>query len=142
MIVPVWAREAFDDRIQPILKTSCLPCHDEKTRTSGFSIKDLESVLAGGARHGAAVKAGRPEESPLVRLLRGTIKPQMPLGQALAENEIVAIEEWIRGLKPESGVSSESGKPVNWVMDQLWAGESKPESAGLCRNPGFARSAS
>jgi len=116
MIVPAWAGEVFEDRVHPILKTSCLPCHDGKTRTSGFSVMDLDSVLAGGARHGKAVKNGQPSESPLIRILRGQIKPQMPLGRALAENEIVAIEEWIRGLKPETGVSSASGKSRYWAF--------------------------
>ena len=134
MIVPVWAREEFDDRIHPIFKASCLPCHDEKTRTSGFSVKDLESVLAGGARHGAAVKAGRPAESPLAQMLRGTIKPQMPLGRALAENEIAAIEEWIRGLKPESGVSSESSKSRYWAFVKP-----APQAPPAVKSPGWVK---
>lgn len=134
MMVPVWAQDGFDARIHPLLKASCHPCHDERTRTSGFSVKDLESILAGGARYGAAVKAGRPAESPLAQMLRGTIKPQMPLGRALAENEIVAIEEWIRGLKPESGVSSESSKSRYWAFVKP-----APQAPPAVKRPGWVK---
>ena len=116
MVTRAWAREDFGEKILPILATNCLPCHDERTRTSGFSVKDLQSVVAGGARHGPAVKSGQPSESPLIQILRGQIKPQMPLGRALAEGEIAAIEEWIRGLKPESTSTSGSGQSSYWAF--------------------------
>ena len=76
----------------------------------------LDSVLAGGARHGKSVKNGQPSESPLIQILRGQIKPQMPLGRALAESEIVTIEEWIRGLKPESAATSTTSKSGYWAF--------------------------
>ena len=71
----------FELQVLPILKANCTPCHDETTRTSGFSIQTIESVIIGGNRRGAAVKAGLPAESPLLQLLRGQLKPQMPLGK-------------------------------------------------------------
>jgi hypothetical protein len=153
-VTRAWAREDFEEKILPILKTNCLPCHDDHTRTSGFSVKDLQSVVAGGARHGAAVKNGQPSESPLVQILRGQIKPQMPLGRTLAENEIAAIEEWIRGLKPESTSPSVSPQNRYWafvkpvrttppaVKNQQWIRNeidafvlSKLESQGLAPTP-------
>ena len=95
------ATETFTKEILPILKANCTPCHDENTRTSGFTVKDFTTVLAGGAKHGAAVKAGQPAQSPLVKILRGQIKPQMPFGKQLQENEITAIERWIEQLDAE-----------------------------------------
>ena len=70
---------------------------------SGFSIESLESILKGGARHGAAVEPGRPEDSPLVHLLRGRLTPRMPFDSSvsLPESDIAAIEAWIRDLKPD-----------------------------------------
>ena len=103
MLLPVAALAAvpgsFEQDVRPLLKANCLPCHDESTRTSGFSVNDLESVLAGGARHGPAVLPGKPAESPLVQLLRGEMKPQMPFGKVLMEPDIATIEGWIAGLE-------------------------------------------
>ncbi|MBM3803257.1 MAG: DUF1553 domain-containing protein [Acidimicrobiia bacterium] len=116
LIGPALAQGGFEDKVHPILQNRCLPCHDARTRTSGFSVAILDSVLAGGARHGRAVKNGQPSESPLIQILRGRIKPQMPLGQALAETEIVAIEEWIRTLKPESATTPAAAKGGYWAF--------------------------
>ena len=81
---------------------------------SGFSIESLESILKGGARHGAAVEPGRPEDSPLVHLLRGRLTPRMPFDSSvsLPESDIAAIEAWIRDLKPDV----EAG-----FRDEYWA---------------------
>ena len=54
------------EQVQSILNSNCLSCHNSEKRTGGFSVADLESVLEGGAKHGPAVIAGRPAESPLV----------------------------------------------------------------------------
>ena len=54
------AADTFETEIQPILRAKCSACHNSSTRTSGFSIASQETVLAGGARHGAAVSAGKP----------------------------------------------------------------------------------
>lgn len=92
----------FAETVLPILRSNCVPCHDQLTNTSGFSVATEKAVLAGGARHGSAVKPGNPEQSPLVQLLRGQLKPQMPFGKVLPESSIAAIENWIRGLKPDA----------------------------------------
>ena len=93
------AATTFEDTVQPILESNCLPCHGQSTLTSGFSIKDAESVIVGGARHGPAVRAGDPAGSVLIKALRGEMTPQMPLGEpALAEADVAAIEAWIRQL--------------------------------------------
>jgi hypothetical protein len=104
------AAATFEEKVLPILKSNCTPCHDQTAHTSGFSVQTMESVMTGGNRRGAAVKAGLPTESPLVQLLRGQLKPQMPLGKALPEAEIAVIEQWIRELKPEEGVVRASRK--------------------------------
>ena len=93
------AATTFEDTVQPILESNCLPCHGQATRSSGFSINDAESVIVGGARHGPAVRAGNPSGSVLIKALRGQVSPQMPLGKpALAEADVAAIESWIRQL--------------------------------------------
>ena len=96
--LPGRAAVDFQDEVLPVLQESCLPCHDRHTRTSGFSVESLDSILAGGARHGAAVMPGAPERSPLIQVLRGQMEPRMPLGRPFSEDRIRLIEQWIGGL--------------------------------------------
>src|SRR6185503_18044977 len=91
----------FDRSIAPLLANHCVQCHSEKTKISGFSVASLESVIAGGNKHGRAVVPGSPEKSPLVQLIRGQLLPAMPLGKTLAPADIAQIEDWMRNLRPE-----------------------------------------
>ena len=105
----------FERDVLPILRAKCLPCHDAHTQTSGFSVQDRNRVLAGGAKHGPAVRPGLPEKSPLVHMLRGRIQPRMPLQGDLSESEIRAIEAWIRRLEPEAADAT-SAEPPYWAF--------------------------
>ncbi len=91
----------FGESVEPILRRACNQCHNDSEKASGFSVASLETVLRGGARHGPAVVAGHPEQSPLVQLLKGELSPKMPLGGSLSDAEIEQIAEWVRGLDPE-----------------------------------------
>ena len=115
------------EQVQAILNSNCLSCHSNETRTGGFSVVNLESVLEGGAKHGPAVLAGQPAESPLVKVLRGEIQPQMPFGKSLADSDITLIERWIRELKPET--DSDSAPPL--VLPQTHP----PRSTGCAKQP-------
>src|SRR5439155_14477082 len=96
--LPNWAASPVEE----LLQKNCAECHSEKVRTSGFSVASLDAVLQGGNKHGAAVIAGHPERSPLVRLLKGDLAPRMPFGRELTAAEIASIEEWIRSLAPST----------------------------------------
>src|SRR5260370_42074128 len=90
----------FDEKIAPILKTACAPCHDDSTRSSGLSVLSKSGLMAGGARQGAAVTPGNPDQSVLLKMLRGQVAPRMPLnGQPLAGEKIEAIAGRIAGPK-------------------------------------------
>src|SRR4051812_18207781 len=85
-----------------LLRTRCAACHSEQTKSSGFSVSTSESILTGGSKHGPAVIPGHPEQSPLVKLLKGELQPKMPMGKELAPAEIAAVETWIRSLPPQA----------------------------------------
>ena len=122
------ADPVFERRIAPLFAAQCAECHSEKTRTSGFSVGNLQSVLEGGNKHGAAVVAGHPERSPLVKLLKGQLAPQMPLGKTLAATDLALIEGWIRDLRAPTPAPNEWSwpfrKPVQHeppaVIDKQW----------------------
>lgn len=103
---------SFEAQIAPILKQSCVPCHDEKTHSSGLSVITPKDLLTGGARHGAAIQPGKPDESILLKALRGQLKPQMPLGAPpLSADKIALIAAWITNLPP---AQTKSANPSTW----------------------------
>jgi cytochrome c553 len=134
LLVLAAAEEAgpFEQNIRPILNVRCGECHGAK-KTSGFSVASMESLLAGGNKYGRAVVEGHPEQSPLIKLVRGELTPRMPIGGSLSDAEISALESWIRTLKPQPGVTSPS--PL-WSL-QRPAKQEPPavQNAAWVRNP-------
>jgi mono/diheme cytochrome c family protein len=107
----------FDSAVKPLLAANCSPCHNDNTRTSGFSVDSLASVMAGGSRYGKAVQPGRPEQSVIVQILQGRLSPRMPMGKILPDAEVAQIAEWIRGLQPETGVQAKAEAPAKaWAF--------------------------
>ncbi|MEP7363877.1 MAG: PSD1 and planctomycete cytochrome C domain-containing protein [Acidobacteriota bacterium] len=104
----------FTSTIGPLLKANCGECHSAKAKTSGFSIDTMESVVAGGNKHGRAVVGGHPEQSPLVRLIAGELQPRMPMGKTLAEADVARISEWVRTL-PAAKVEQTAGRWWSFV---------------------------
>ena len=94
--------QEIDPAVSAILKANCAECHSDATRTSGFSVSSSGSVFAGGNKYGKAVIAGHPAGSPLLKLLRGELQPQMPMGKKLAGADIDRIEQWIRSLPAQA----------------------------------------
>ncbi|PYV07082.1 MAG: hypothetical protein DMG10_00140 [Acidobacteria bacterium] len=95
------------DHALAILQEHCGACHSDKSKTSGFSVSSSESIIAGGNKYGRAVVEGHPDQSVLIRILRGEIQPKMPLGKSLPEADLARIEEWILRLPP-------SAKAAEW----------------------------
>ena len=118
------AADTFETEIQAILRAKCCTCHNSSSHTSGFSIASQEAVLARGAGHGVAVSAGKPQASVLIRILKGYIKPQMPLGKSLSAEEIGKISAWISELTPELTKSDQKPywaftKPVKLAVSEV-----------------------
>ncbi|MBL8231921.1 MAG: DUF1549 domain-containing protein, partial [Bryobacterales bacterium] len=91
-----WARE-----IAPLLAEKCSACHSAKSKTSGYSVATRDAVIAGGNKYGKAVIGGHPEQSPLMKLLRGELAPKMPVGGELSKADVERLENWIRSMPAE-----------------------------------------
>ena len=106
------AASDFETRVLPVLEVNCASCHSPKVKTSGFSVATIEAVIAGGNKHGRAVVPGHPEQSALVKVLKGDIAPRMPFGKTLEDADMAVIEGWIRGLNPSQAAGA--GQPSLW----------------------------
>jgi mono/diheme cytochrome c family protein len=91
-----------------LFEARCVLCHGGPAPVMGLDLGDETGVLAGSTR-GAVVVPGDPEASELIRRLRGTSMPRMPLTGPpyLDDAEMAAVERWIAGLA--SGAVGEGG---------------------------------
>ncbi len=137
--MPALAQQAADPayftrRVEPILASSCLGCHNQKVKLGGLSMSTRETLLAGGKR-GPVVVPGKPAESRLLRVVRHETDLQMPPGRKLGDSDIATLEAWIAAGAAwgTSLAAKEPPKPNHWsfiapqrpplpvVKDAAWA---------------------
>ena len=83
----------FRQSVAPLLAGQCSACHSDKLKTSGFSVASVESVIAGGNKHGKAVIGGHPEQSPLVRMLKGELQPTFSNYRIVANRSLEELDD-------------------------------------------------
>lgn len=95
------AAASYED-IAPLLGRSCVLCHAGASAPLGLQLDSYEALLKGSAR-GPVVRAGDAAGSELIRRLRGSSLPRMPMTGPpfLAEAEISLFEAFVIGGMPK-----------------------------------------
>lgn len=98
--------------VAPIIAARCVMCHSGPTPPAGLSLESFDAVLKGGSK-GEVVKPGAPAESELMRRIRGTSQPRMPMTGPpfLSDREMATFEGWIAG-GLERGTAAAGGPPA------------------------------
>jgi hypothetical protein len=89
--------EFFEDKIRPVLVENCYKCHggDTEKIRGGLVLMSKAGVLEGGDS-GAAIVAGKPEESLLIQALRYTDPNSgMPPDGKLPDSVIADFVTWV-----------------------------------------------
>ena len=102
---------SYQRDIAPLLQDKCAACHNHTTRKGGLNLESYEALRAGGQR-GAAFVPGQSAASLLVKMLEGSVKPQMPLGDALSAAEIKLIKAWIDAGAPAATATNSEATPT------------------------------
>ena len=118
---------SFSKDIAPVIAAKCVQCHGSASRMSDLDLRTAEGLAKGG-KHGAAVVAGKPEESRLYRHLTGQVQPQMPFGSRLTDAQIGLFKGWIEAgskwesspLLTSSAASSGAGAPAFSAMQKRY----------------------
>ena len=103
------------EAIAPILARQCVVCHSGPNAAANLKLDSLDTLLKGG-RNGPIVTAGSPEASELIRRLKGSSQPRMPMTGPpfLAASEIDLFERWIKdGLQPGQTVQTTVAAPLS-----------------------------
>ena len=88
----------FEKKVRPLLAESCYSCHSNKAKKlkAGLLLDHGSTVLEGGDS-GPSVVPGDPDKSLLIEAVRyKNPDMQMPPKKRLAEEEIAALEEWVK----------------------------------------------
>lgn len=123
-VAPAQAQPTYAD-LAPILQAQCVMCHSGANAAAGLKLDTLEGLRAGSAR-GPVLRAGAGEASELVRRLRGTSTPRMPMTGPpfLADAQIAQFVAWIDAGMPAGApaatvapttVSPAPGEPVTYA---------------------------
>ncbi len=112
------AEADFDQHIFPLLDKHCIECHSADDADGGLNMETFAGLMKGG-ESGAAVAAGKAEESLLVKFLEGRSGVEgknrfMPPGKRehLKPDEIAIFKQWIlAGAKGPSTVAQKPAMP-------------------------------
>jgi len=87
----------YNDQVMPILRNSCLNCHNPDKKKAGLDLSTYQAALA-GSDNGKVLESGNPSGSLLVKCIKQTEDPKMPpKGDKLSDADIAVFEKWIAG---------------------------------------------
>jgi len=90
------AKVSYTEDIIPLIDFYCVECHGDRKVDGGYDMTTYENLFKAGDKHGPAIIAGEPDESPVVQYVRGILRPQMPKGDdPLLEEELHTLRMWI-----------------------------------------------
>ena len=113
--------------VAPILAQRCLMCHVGDNAPLGLKLDSFDNILK-GSNKGVVVKPADAAGSELIRRIKGTSLPRMPMTGPpyLNDAEIATIEKWVSAGLPKGGATNsaaasssvilpEAGKPVTYL---------------------------
>ena len=87
---------SFEREVMPLLEKRCNKCHYPEEQRGGLDLTRIATMLRGGDDLGPAIVPLKPDESPLIQVLTGAKKPEMPKkGEKLPAAEIELLRRWI-----------------------------------------------
>jgi Protein of unknown function (DUF1553)/Protein of unknown function (DUF1549)/Planctomycete cytochrome C len=131
----------FERSVRPVFIEHCSKCHDDNKQGNGLRLDSRDKLLEGGDS-GSAIVPGNPDESLLLEAIRQNGSLKMPPDYKLPNQQIEAIEHWIRSGAhwPKSDTTGPSAKELAWKNH--WAFQKvsapKPPSTGeptWCKTP-------
>ncbi len=137
--------ETFERKVRPIFAVVCLKCHGG-AKTSGGLRVDSRAALVAGGDSGPAIVPGDPGASLLIAAVRREGTLRMPPSGKLRQDEIAALEDWVRGgaiWPADSGSKSGRGESAgqHWAFLPVTETSPPPPPAGETLHPidGFLR---
>ncbi len=106
----------YEEHVLPILRSSCLKCHDADRARGGLDLSGYDAAMKGSSS-GEVLVAGDPDSSRLFGAVTHELEPNMPPGgERLPDPEIEVIRRWIAdGLVEKEGGRRQAVKATGIV---------------------------
>ena len=112
--------EFFESKIRPVLIENCYECHNSLDAAEGeFAVDHRQALLDGGAS-GVMLVPGKPNESPLLAILRHEVEGmEMPQGGPKLDDAVINdFRSWIAAgaidPRDEPPSAEEAAKATSW----------------------------
>ena len=145
---PLQAQEAVDYArdVRPLLVAHCIKCHGPDEQKSGLRLDAVATAIEGG-NSGAAIVAGKSDQSLLVKAITGadevSAMPPEEAGPRLSAEQIAVVRRWIdEGAKAPADDHPEPAKrrtSDHWSFQPIKRPE-LPAVAASASAPEFLRS--
>ena len=111
---------SFSNDIAPLLMSNCNGCHIGAMQASGNLTMDTFQQLLRGGDGGPIVVPGKPDDSTLIKMLKGIGGQRMPAGgrPPLEDSAITKIATWIKEGAKFDG--PEGNTPMEQVVNLAW----------------------
>ena len=86
----------YEDHVLPILRNSCLKCHNADKMKADLDISTY-AALMNGSGNGEIVAGGDPDSSLMYQVVTHAEEPTMPPNSKLGDKDIATIKAWIAG---------------------------------------------
>ncbi len=118
---------SFARDVAPILVDNCKGCHIAGRQAQGNFRMDTFAQFLRGGDSGKVIVSEKPDESLIVKKLKGESGQRMPAGgrPALSPEKIELISTWIREGAAFDGSSATSN--IETVVNQAWAAKASHE---------------
>jgi hypothetical protein len=113
----------FETKIRPVLAGTCFKCHGGEKTAHELKVNSREALLKGG-KSGAALVAGEPEKSLLLKAIRrdDDAASHMPPDKPLPKEVVADFERWLKLGAPwpeeKPGVSAFEQK-AHWAFQPV-----------------------
>lgn len=98
-------KPTYQDDLLPLLRTSCLNCHNPDKKKAGLDLSTYATMMA-GSDNGKVVKPGDPSGSMLFKTVTHAEEPFMPKsGDKLPDAQLNVFKKWIAIGAPETSDS-------------------------------------
>jgi hypothetical protein len=137
--------EFFESKIRPLLADNCYKCHSAQSeKVKGGLLLDSRDGILNGGDSGPAIVPGDPEKSLLIKAVRYTDSDlQMPKKAKLADDQIAALEQWVRmgAPDPRTAAASAAQKSPGSSKTNHWAWQPvKPVAVPAVADNGWSQS--
>ncbi len=113
---------SFKNDIWPIIEKRCLDCHDGPEGDGAYDVTTVATMSKAGEKGGPGIVPGQPDESSIVKYIRGELKPRMPKKKPpMPEEELHLIRLWIA-----AGAKDDSASPATLPVEAVPAPAAAP----------------